>query len=526
MQIVRSLGGFTLGRADLVRRAMSKKKAKVMAEERKNFVYGNKKEGVAGCIANGISEQTANKIYDDMTDFAKYAFNKSHAAAYAYVAYQTAWLKYYYPVEFMAALMTSVIDNPGKVAEYIMVCRTMKIRILPPDINEGEGSFSVSGGAIRYGLDAIKSIGRPVIDSILRERARGGRFISLRQFAERAGTDVNKRAAENFIKAGAFDCFRATRKQMMLTYGQIFDTAARERKNQVTGQMSLFDFFGNMSDSPDEDGNSPAEGGSRGGSGSSVPGMGETPMPDVGEYDKDVLLKMEKEVLGVYVSGHPLEQDIGLWEKNITAKAHDFAINDETGQADRLQDQSLQVIGGILTEKTIKYTKKGQTMAFITLEDLVGSVEVLVFPKLYDQYSGILAEDEKLLIEGRVSVEDDKPSKLLAQRIWRFSDVPRELWLQFQTLDDYRSAADELNHMLIEGQQTEASVPLSRIAVYVRDPKGVKNLNFTARMYLDEKLRKALQSRFGQANVMCVPGKIDRSSIGAGSYSSSSRRSY
>ena len=307
--------------------------------------------------------------------------------------------------------MTSVIDNPGKVADYIMVCRSMKIQILPPDINEGEASFSVSGGAIRYALDAIKSIGRPVIDAILKERQKGGPYASLksigrpvidailkerqkggpyaslRSFAERVGDQVNKRAAENFIKAGAFDCFGATRKQMMMTYAQIFDAAARERKNQVSGQLSLFDFL------KPEDGEGDA-------------GAGQIPMPDVGEFSRDQRLKMEKEVLGIYVSGHPLESDIrvlgiyvsghplesdiSVWEKNITAKSHDFAINDETGQADRLQDSSDQVIGGILQEKTIKYTKKGQTMAFITLEDLVGSVEVLVFPKLYEQYSELL----------------------------------------------------------------------------------------------------------------------------------------
>ena len=536
MQIVRNLGGYTFGRADLVRRAMSKKKAKVMAAERRNFVYGNKKEDVPGCISRGISEQTANKIYDDMTDFAKYAFNKSHAAAYAYVAFQTAWLKYYYPVEFMAALLTSVVDSPGKVADYIMACRSMKIRILPPDINEGEASFSVDGDTIRYGLDAIKSVGRPVIDAILQERKRGGKYTSLRTFAQRVGNAVNKRAAENFIKAGAFDCFGATRKQMMLTYGQIFDSAARERKSQITGQMSLFDLFGGSM------GKDSGPGGAGGfGASGAVSGFGpggEAPMPDVGEYDKDQLLKMEKEVMGVYVTGHPLQQYLSVWEKNITAKAHDFAASDETDPADGLQDQSLQVIGGILTEKTVHYTKKGQTMAFITLEDLVGAVEVLVFPKLYEQYSEILKEDEKLFVEGRVSVEDEKPSKLLAERIWRFSDVPFELWVQFPDMDAYVKEADHLNRILIEGQNilagnesaqagtfagsaetetgngegdgTTASTPLSRIAVYVRNPKGVKNLGFTARMYMNGKLLQALKDHFGAGNVMYVPGKLDR----------------
>ena len=497
MQIVRSLGGYTLGRADLVRRAMSKKKAAVMAQERQNFVYGNETEHVPGCISKGIDEKTANKIYDDMTDFAKYAFNKSHAAAYAYVAYQTAWLKYYYPVEFMAALMTSVIDNPGKVADYIMVCRSMKIQILPPDINEGEASFSVSGGAIRYALDAIKSIGRPVIDAILKERQKGGPYASLRSFAERVGDQVNKRAAENFIKAGAFDCFGATRKQMMMTYAQIFDAAARERKNQVSGQLSLFDFL------KPEDGEGDA-------------GAGQIPMPDVGEFSRDQRLKMEKEVLGIYVSGHPLESDISVWEKNITAKSHDFAINDETGQADRLQDSSDQVIGGILQEKTIKYTKKGQTMAFITLEDLVGSVEVLVFPKLYEQYSELLNADEKLFIEGRVSVEDDKPSKLLAEKIWRFEDVPYELWFQFPDEAGFAEHVDELNSLLIEGQKTndpqsrDVPVALSRIAVYAKEQKSVRNLRFTARMYITRSLLQKLKAQYGSSNVMLLPGRLDR----------------
>lgn len=497
MQIVRSLGGYTLGRADLVRRAMSKKKAVVMAQERQNFVYGNEAEHVPGCISKGIDEKTANKIYDDMTDFAKYAFNKSHAAAYAYVAYQTAWLKYYYPVEFMAALMTSVIDNPGKVADYIMVCRSMKIQILPPDINEGEASFSVSGGAIRYALDAIKSIGRPVIDAILEERQKGGPYASLRSFAERVGDQVNKRAAENFIKAGAFDCFGATRKQMMMTYAQIFDAAARERKNQVSGQLSLFDFL------KPEDGEEDA-------------GAGQIPMPDVGEFSRDQRLKMEKEVLGIYVSGHPLESDISVWEKNITAKSHDFAINDETGQADRLQDSSDQVIGGILQEKTIKYTKKGQTMAFITLEDLVGSVEVLVFPKLYEQYSELLNTDEKLFIEGRVSVEDDKPSKLLAEKIWRFEDVPYELWFQFSDEAGFVEHADELNSLLIEGQKTndpqsrDVPVALSRMAVYAKEQKSVRNLRFTARMYITRSLLQKLKAQYGNSNVMLLPGRLDR----------------
>ena len=242
MQIVRNLAGYTLGRSDLVRRAMSKKKASVMEKERQNFVYGNPEEGVPGCIANGIPENVANKIYDDMIDFAKYAFNKSHAAAYAVVSYQTAYLKYYYPVEFMAALMTSVIEMPNKVSEYIQVCRQMNIRILPPDVNRGIYGFSVDNGAIRYGLSAIKSVGRPVIEALVEERENRGPYLSLKDFIQRLTGVVNKRAIENFIKAGAVDCLEGNRRQKMTVYAQIVDSIAQDKKNTVAGQMSLFDF--------------------------------------------------------------------------------------------------------------------------------------------------------------------------------------------------------------------------------------------------------------------------------------------
>lgn len=230
MQIVRNLAGYTLGRSDLVRRAMSKKKAAVMEKERQNFVYGNEAEGVPGCIANGIPEQTANKIYDDMIDFAKYAFNKSHAAAYAVVSYQTAFLKYYYPVEFMAALMTSVIEMPIKVAEYIQVCRKMNIKILPPDVNRGAYGFSVDNGAIRYGLSAIKSVGRPVINALVEEREANGEYRSLKDFIERLTGTVNKRAIENFIKAGALDCLEETAGRKWLFTVRSWTASRRRRR--------------------------------------------------------------------------------------------------------------------------------------------------------------------------------------------------------------------------------------------------------------------------------------------------------
>ena len=309
MQIVRDLAGYSLGRSDLLRRAMSKKKAAVMEKERKIFIYGDEETGVPGCIKNGIDEQTENKIYDEMIDFEKYAFNKSHAAAYAVVSYQTAWLKYYFPVEYMAALMTSVIDNPSKVSEYIYACRQMNIKILPPDINKGEANFSVDGGDIRYGLAAIKSIGRPVIKAIVEDREELGLFQNLEDFITRlsAKNILNKRTIENLIKAGALDTLGGTRKQFMSIYVQIVDHVTQEKKNSMVGQMTLFDLV--SEDQKEEF---------------------QIRMPDVGEYSKETLLAFEKEVLGIYVSGHPLEAYEEKWKKSISATTADFQLDEET----------------------------------------------------------------------------------------------------------------------------------------------------------------------------------------------------
>ena len=377
MQIVRDLAGYTLGRSDLVRRAMSKKKAAVMAKERQNFVYGNAEEGVKGCIANGIDEKTANQIYDDMTDFAKYAFNKSHAAAYAVVAYQTAFLKFYYPKEFMAALMTSVMDNTTKVSEYILACRNMGIPILPPDINEGYSGFSVSGNGIRYGLSAIKSVGRAVVDVIIAERENGGLFKSLDDFVSRmSNKEVNKRTLESFIKSGALDTLPGTRKQKLIVSGDLLESKAREKKTVMEGQLSFFDIA-----TEEEKDNF------------------QITFPNVGEYDKQTLLAFEKETIGIYVSGHPMEEYRELWEKNVTAKTSDFVV-DEDGKT-VVEDNSNVVIGGMITSKKVKTTKTNQLMAFITVEDLVGTVEVLVFPKIYEKNRQAFTEENKVFIRGR-----------------------------------------------------------------------------------------------------------------------------
>lgn len=472
MQIVRDLGGYTLGRSDLVRRAMSKKKAAVMAKERENFVHGNAEEGVPGCAANGIDEQTANKIYDDMTDFAKYAFNKSHAAAYALVAYQTAYLKYYYPVEFMAALMTSVIDNPSKVAEYILTCRQMGIQILPPDINVGEAEFTVDGKNIRYGLSAIKSIGRPVIDAIVEERTLGGPYRSLKDFIERlTGKETNKRTIENFIKSGAFDGLGGTRKQFIMVYADIMERVIREKKSAMTGQMSLFDLMGEEDKKEYE-----------------------VQLPKVGEYDKEQLLAFEKEVLGIYVSGHPLEKYEELWKRGISNVTSDFALDEETGQS-KVADGSKAIIGGMITGKTIKYTKTNKTMAFLTIEDLVGTVEVVVFPKDYEKNQQYLNEDEKVFVRGRVNSEDDKPSKLICEEIWKFEEVPQELWVQFADMEAYQAKEKQLFDLL------RGSDGKDYVVIYVRASRAIRRLGENWTVKADEALIAGLSEMLGEGNV-------------------------
>ena len=394
MQIVQNLAGYTMGQADNIRRAMSKKKQYVIDAERQNFVYGNEEQGIKGCIANGISEQAANQIYDSMVDFAKYAFNKSHAAAYAVVAYQTAYLKYYYPVEFMAALMTSVIDNTRKVAEYIYSCRQMGIKVLSPDINEGEGRFLATKDGIRYGMYAIKSIGRQVIDIILAEREANGKYITLSDFLSRvAGREVNKRAVENLIKAGACDGLDGNRQQMLLVYNTLIDNLNQEKKNSLAGQMSLFDLVSEEEKKAYE-----------------------VRFPNVEEYTKEIKLGFEKEVLGIYLSGHPLEEYEEKWRKNISAVTADFMLDEETN-AVKIKDNQSVVIGGIITEKTIKYTKQNKAMAFITVEDLFGTVEVIIFPRDYEKYSRYLNEDEKVFVAGHANVEEDKNGKLICEKI-------------------------------------------------------------------------------------------------------------
>ena len=477
MQIVRDLAGYSLGRSDLVRRAMSKKKTSVMEKERQNFIYGNPEENVPGCISNGIDEKTANKIYDDMIDFAKYAFNKSHAACYAVVAYQTAYLKTYYPVEFMAALMTSVVDNTDKVAGYIYACRQMNIQMLPPDVNTSDMEFSVEDNAIRFGLSAVKSLGRPTIKAIIDERNKS-RFTSMQDFISRLYTDLNKRTLENLIKSGAFDTFGNNRRQMMSVYARMLDNQAKQGKDAISGQMSLFDLV-------DE----------------SEKSQFEIKMPDVSEYTKEDILAFEKEVLGVYVSGHPLDEYAAMWKKHISAMSTDFELDDETGEP-KVKVDSKATIGGMIMAKSVKPTKTGQLMAYLTIEDLVGTVEVIVFPRTFSTYRNIIEGTDKLFITGRVNANADENAKLICESVVPFEDVPRKLWIRFASEEEYLKKAADLAEELkySDGKDSiiiyctkenkRIALPQSRniritpdILASLRAHYGIKNVETTSLKY-------------------------------------------
>ena len=481
MQIVQALAGYTLGRSDLLRRAMSKKKGDVMQKERQIFVYGDEETGVPGCIKNGIDEKTANKIYDEMIDFAKYAFNKSHAAAYAVVSYQTAFLKYYYPVEYMAALMTSVIENPSKVAAYIYACRQMNIKILPPDINRGYADFSVDEGNIRYGLAAIKSIGKPIIQTIVEERKEYGKFKNLEDFISRMSTReaLNKRAIENFIKAGALDCLGGTRKQFMSIYIQIVDHVNQEKKYSMTGQMSLFDLVSEEEKSDFQ-----------------------IQLPKVGEYAKETKLAFEKEVLGVYISGHPLEEYEEQWQKSISATTLDFQLDEESNHS-KVHDGAREIIGGFITEKTMKATKTNQMMAFVTLEDLLGTVEVVVFPRDYEKNRNLLEVDRKVFIKGRVSEEDDKPSKLICEKVVPFNQIKRELWIQFPDKADYLK-----NEQIVYGYLADSEGE-DEVIIYCQAERAVKRLPKNRNIQIAPQVLSKLMNHYGEKRVKVVEKTIE-----------------
>lgn len=483
MQIVRELAGYTLGRSDLVRRAMAKKKSDVMEQERKNFIYGNEKENVPGCIALGIDEKIANKIYDEMIDFAKYAFNKSHAAGYAVVSYQTAYLKCHYPVEFMAALMTSVLDNSSKVSEYIMTCKSMGIEILPPDINEGESEFSVCKDGIRYGLSAIKNLGRPVIEAIVNERTERGKFKDINDFIERmSGKEVNKRTMESFIKSGAFDSFKANRRQMMMVYSSIMDNVTNNRKKNFAGQMSLFDIV-------EDDMKSDFE----------------IKLPNVSEYTKQEILSFEKEVLGVYVSGHPLEEYQGMIQKNVTAYTKDFVMDEET-QLAKVEDKSYAIIGGIITGKKVKATKNGKMMAFVTIEDLFGTMEVIIFPKDYEVNSRLLIEDSKVFVCGRASIGEEDMGRLICEKIIPFEKVPRECWIRFENKAMYLEQEKKIDEIIRESDGNDS------IVIYLNTERATKKYPVSKNFLATSEIVERLKNIFGEKNVKLIEKTIEKDS--------------
>lgn len=480
MQIVQQLAGYTMGQADNIRRAMSKKKQYVIDAERQSFVYGDSERGIRGCVANGIDEKAANSIYDSMVDFAKYAFNKSHAAAYAVISVQTAWLKFYYPVEFMAALMTSVIDNSAKAAEYLLHCKELGISVLPPDINVGQGEFTAEGNAVRYGLYAIKSLGRPVIDSIIGERKKGGSYRTLQDFIERTvQRDINKRAIENLIKAGACDGLDGNRHQMSIVYTSIVDDVVRRKKTGLEGQMSLFDFVGEE-DKKDY----------------------EVHYPNVEEFPKEVLLGFEKEVLGIYLSGHPLEDYLGKMKKNVTANAADFVREEESGTI-RVTDNMHVVVGGMIAAKTVKYTRNNQAMAFLTVEDLTGSVEIIVFPKDYERYNRFLNDEEKIFVVGHATVEEEQDGKVICERIVPFDDTKKELWLQFPTKSDFSEKEQQVYDILRDSDGND------EVVIYISDVKAFKRLPRNRAVGTNSVLLARLTEFLGEKNVKVVEKGIE-----------------
>ena len=481
MQIVRDLAGYSLGRSDLLRRAMSKKKGEEMKRERQIFLYGDEASGIPGCVKNGIDEQVANKIYDEMLDFANYAFNKSHAAAYAVVAYQTAWLKYYYPVEYMAALMTSVIDNPSKVAEYIYASRQMGIQILPPDINNGEADFSVDEGNIRYGLSAIKSVGKPVVRAMLEERRTFGPYKNLEDFITRVSSKegLNKRTIENLIKAGALDTLGGTRKQFMSIYIQIMDHVNQEKKYSMSGQMSLFDLVGEEEKADFQ-----------------------IRMPDVGEYSKENKLAFEKEVLGVYISGHPLEEHEERWRRMISATTADFQFDEELNRT-KVHDGEKSVVGGMIVDKTVKYTKTNQVMAFLTLEDLLGTVEVVIFPRDYEKNRQWLEINEKVFISGRVSEEDEKASKLICEKVIPFERTKRELWIQFPDKETFLDEEQIVYGYLADSEGED------EVIIYCAKERAVKRLPKNRNIQINEQVLSRLMNHFGESRVKVVEKAIE-----------------
>ncbi len=473
MQIVRELGGYSLGRADLVRRAMSKKKADVMEQERKNFIYGTTDgdQIVDGALKRGVDEDAAAAIFDEMMDFASYAFNKSHAAAYAVVAYQTAWLKAKYPVEFFAALLTSFIDNNQKVSKYIEVVKRLGITMLPPDINKSYRTFSVDDGKIRFGLAAVKNVGGAVVDEIAAERDKNGNFTGFTDFCERmAGQRVNKRVVENLIKCGAFDSFGLKRAVLLNVYERVLDDAADRAKNIMPGQMNMFDM---VSDSP----------------------KGADDFDDCEELPKKELLSMEKECIGMYVSGHPLDSCAEAVRATSTASVIEITENEK----DIFNIGTQVAISGIITKVRNQLTKKGEMMRYIELEDLSGSIEVLIFPGQLRRFDALAQTDKIVTVTGNLDMADDAPPKLRLEDI-RPLDVtarkPARLYLRLDSRDAERMDAMK---KILGGAEGDIDV-----IIKYEDTGQVVKAPRSMRVSKNDGREEALKTLLGEGNVRLV----------------------
>lgn len=399
IEIFRRLGGYTMGQADNIRRAISKKKMKIIEAERKVFVYGDPEKGIPGCVANGINEAVAQSLYDEIVAFANYAFNKAHAVCYAVVSYQTAFLKCHYPRQYMAALMTSVLDSATKISGYIAECREMGIPVLPPDINHSEDHFTVEGNAIRFGLGAVKNVGRGLIRSMAAKRREGGPFKTMEDFLTRMGDgELNKRAVENFIKCGAMDCFGHNRASMLAVYDSMMDSVSQTRKKNLEGQMGLFALL-------DEDDASAS-----------------IPVPKLPERSRGELMSMEKETTGIYISGHPMD-DYRQYLKNTHVVPVAALMEDEDG---KFRDDQIVSVAGIVQSAKMKTTRNNSMMAYITVEDDTAAIEMLAFSNVLNQYGGYLKENSPVVVTGRLSIRDEKEPQIVINRARPISDFARE----------------------------------------------------------------------------------------------------
>lgn len=425
MQIVRDLAGYSLGRADLVRRAMSKKKSDVMKKERFNFIHGITDEDgnvlVEGAIRRGVDEKTANTLFDEIMDFANYAFNKSHAAAYAVVAYQTAYLKALYPAQFMAALLSSVLSDSGKISQYIIECARLNIKLLPPDINQSQSGFAVQNSSIRFGLVAVKNVGQGIITRVVEEREQNGPYTSLRDFCTRqADGDLNKRTIESLIKSGAFDCMGKKRSQLIAVYDTILDDVAQIKKQNISGQLSLF--------------------------GETHEHLNDDRYPSIAEYSLKELLAMEKDIMGIYLSGHPLDEYKERMETVATANTADIytVAAGEAGAPPHITDGAFVTVAGVIIKRRDKSTKNNSIMSFINVEDLYGTIEVIVFPKVLQLYNDEIKEDNVVIIRGKLDIKEEQEPKILAEEIQglkNLSDLPdiqeKKLYIKLKTGKDF-----------------------------------------------------------------------------------------